>query len=304
LPAYAPPAAALLALFTDNALVLPLGISYFTFRFLHYVVESRRGTLPEHDFSDFLCYATLFTIFPAGPIERFGHFAPQTARPVFDQAHLSEGLARILSGSIKKVIVADLFVVMFIDSLGRVSTEFDGRYSWRSQLAWLFGRLLLTYVDFSGYTDMAVGTTRLFGIRTMENFDRPLLKTDISDFWRAWHMSLTGWCRDYIYFPVFGLTRNPKIAVYASMVVLGAWHGTRWGWLVWGAWQATGLAVWQLWQVRKRKWAWLKRASDSPAYLLAAWALTLTWVSLGAAWTSFDTLGMSARFIVDTILLR
>jgi alginate O-acetyltransferase complex protein AlgI len=303
LPAYAPPAAALLRAFTDNVLLLPIGISYFTFRFLHYVIEARRGTLPEHGFIDFLCYASLFTVFPAGPIERFGHLQPQLAAPTFQTAHVSEGLVRIIVGSLKKIVVADLVILSLTDGLGRVGTEFEA-YSWRSQMAWLWGRFLYTYFDFSGYTDIAVGTSRLFGLRVMENFNRPLLRTNLSEFWRSWHMSLTSWCRDYVYFPVFGVTRSPKVAVYASMLVLGAWHGTRFGWVVWGMWQATGLAIWQLWQARKMQSPALRTLARSRVYEVAAWAATLTWVVLGGVWVLFDSLGTSTRFLLHMVGIR
>jgi alginate O-acetyltransferase complex protein AlgI len=302
LPLFAPPVVPLLRAFSGSEILLPIGVSYFTFRFIHYLIESQRGTLPPHDWWDFLAFASFFCVLPAGPIERFQHLVPQF-RSADDRSMIVEGLQRIFVGTVKKLLIADFLVQAFLLSLGRVSTDFD-IYSWRSKQAWLLGKVLYLYFDFSGYSDIAIGTGLLFGIKVTENFNYPLLKTNLSEYWRAWHMSLTSWCRDYVYFPVFGLTRNPKFAAYASMAVLGAWHGTHVGWLVWGAWQATGLALWQYWVAYRRSRPWLVQASQSRAFSVLAWGLTINWVALGAAWTAFDDLGRSLVFIRDILTLR
>lgn len=288
LPAYAPPIEQLLGSMTAGGLLLPLGISYFTFKFLHYLIEMRRGTLPAHDFGDFLCFITLFTIFPAGPIERFGNLQPQFAAPRFDGELFRSGLGRIVSGLVKKVLVADFALAALLEQLGDV----PGNMAERSSLAlfaWIWLKFLTLYFDFAGYSDLAIGTSRLFGLRVIENFDWPLLKRNISEFWRSWHMSLTNWCRDYIYFPVFGLTRNPVLAILACMIAVGYWHGAHPKWLLWGAWHGVGLALWQAWQMRKRKWPALLRISrDSQVYALASWALTVNFVVMGGLITAFD----------------
>jgi alginate O-acetyltransferase complex protein AlgI len=155
--------------------------------------------------------------------------------------------------------------------------------------AWIWLMFLTLYFDFAGYSDMAIGTSRLFGLRVIENFDWPLFKRNISEFWRSWHLSLTNWCRDYIYFPVFGLTRNPILAILACMVAVGYWHGAHPKWLLWGAWHGAGLALWQVWQLRKRQWPALMRISrDSSVYSLASWALTVNFVVMGGLITAFD----------------
>jgi D-alanyl-lipoteichoic acid acyltransferase DltB (MBOAT superfamily) len=129
----------------------------------------------------------------------------------------------------------------------------------------------------------------LFGIEVMENFRWPLMRRNLSEFWRNWHISLSSWCRDYVYFPVFGLTRRPKLAIFASMLVLGYWHGANPKWLCWGAWHAGGLALWQVWQQRKRQWPRLRTLERSPGYQAAAWLLTVNFVALGAVWVATDT---------------
>ena len=280
----------------DQALLLPLGISYFTFRFISYVIEARRGTLPPHRFVDFLCFVTLFSTFPAGPIDRFGRLQPQLEPSAWQASDLASGLERVLFGVAKKVILADFLMVSLQTRFGLLPDDIS-LASWHAQVGYLWCRFLYLYFDFSGYSDIAVGTSRLFGLRVMENFNWPLTRGNIRDFWRSWHISLSSWCRDYIYFPVFGLTRNPQLAVYASMLVLGYWHGAHPKWLLWGAWHATGLAVWQWWQTFKRRYPRLMRVSQtSRVYRLVAIAVTLNFVVIGGVWTTFDSLLQSLQY--------
>jgi alginate O-acetyltransferase complex protein AlgI len=298
LPEYSLPIKQMLeTLRADETLLLPLGISYYTFRFISYLIEARRGTLPTHGFVDFLCYVSLFTTFPAGPIDRFGRIQPQLTGPAFDSRVFAAGLERILFGAAKKVILADFLILGLQDRFARLPDD-PSLATWNAQVAFLWCRFLFLYFDFSGYSDIAIGTSRLFGLQVMENFDWPLLRRNISEFWRSWHISLSSWCRDYVYFPVFGLTRNPKLAVYASMLVLGYWHGANPKWLLWGAWHATGLAIWQSWQVVKRRHPALMHTSQtSRVYRFVAVALTLNFVALGGVWTAFDSPLMSLRYL-------
>jgi alginate O-acetyltransferase complex protein AlgI len=287
-PDYAPPLRRMLESITSGELILPLGISFFTFKFIHYIIESRRRSLPPHGFADFLAFVSLFSTFPAGPIERFGHIAPQLRAPRLDTSLISGGLERILVGMFKKIVIADLVLVVALDRIGNPQLA-PNAASALTLFAWLWGRMLLVYFDFSGYSDIAIGTSRLFGLDVMENFRWPLLRRNISEFWRNWHISLSSWCRDYVYFPVFGLTRRPKLAIFASMLVLGYWHGANPKWICWGIWHAGGLALWQVWQQRKRTWPRLRTIERSAGYQVAAWLVTVNFVALGAVWIATDT---------------
>lgn len=302
LPEYAPPIAALLDMMAAGELLLPLGISYFCFKFIHYVIEARRGTLPAHDFVDFLAYASLFATFAAGPIERFTRVQPQLGSPRSDAASAAEGVQRIVFGMIKKVLIADLLIVAVLDQVS-VAGRNPQQASFAAQAVYLWCRFLYIYFDFSGYSDIAIGTGRLFGLTITENFDWPLARRNLSEFWRSWHMSLSSWCRDYIYFPVLGKTRNPKLAVYASMLVLGYWHGANPVWICWGAWHASGLAVWQMWQTAKRQRPQLMQWSrESRVYRVAASALTLNFVALGAVWQSSGSVRQALRFLYYMVM--
>jgi alginate O-acetyltransferase complex protein AlgI len=296
LPEYSPPIRAFLRLFAGAELLLPLGISYFTFKFLHYVIEARRGTLPPHDWWDFLTYSSLFSIFAAGPIERFTGLQPQLHAPTLSRDDLVAGIERIFHGIVKKVILADFVMVAFLGHVA-VARENPASASTLTQCIYFWSSFLHLYFDFSGYSDLAIGTSRLFGLKIIENFNWPLFRRNISEFWRSWHMSLSGWCRDYVFFPVVGSTRNPKLAAYASMAVIGYWHGADPKWLCWGAWHGTGLAVWQMWQTFKSRRPVLQRvARENPVYRVAAVVLSFNYVAVGLIWSVSDSLPEAVRF--------
>ena len=152
----------------------------------------------------------------------------------------------------------------------------------------VWAALLLTlayvYLDFSAYTDIAIGSARLFGLKIMENFNLPFLATSLQNFWQRWHMTLANWCRTYIYMPMIGLTRNPYWAVIATFVVMGLWHSAGPHWVAWGLWHGLGLAFLLQWSrfTAKRKIKIMK----SPGGKVAGWAMTMCYVALGGAFTA------------------
>jgi alginate O-acetyltransferase complex protein AlgI len=139
------------------------------------------------------------------------------------------------------------------------------------------------YFNFAGYTDIAIGASRLFGLGIMENFDWPILAPNIGVFWKRWHMSLTGWCMTYIYMPVLGTFRRPNLATYIVFVAIALWHAASINWLMWGLYHATGLVLFQMWSrfKRKRKWTWTDRGRSSIPWKGFAIALTFLFVSAG-----------------------
>jgi alginate O-acetyltransferase complex protein AlgI len=149
--------------------------------------------------------------------------------------------------------------------------------------AFLALTLLYVYLDFSAYTDIAIGSSRLFGLRIMENFNLPFLATSLQGFWQRWHMTLANWCRTYIYMPMIGLTRNPYAAVIATFVVMGLWHAASPHWVAWGLWHGLGMAgilVWQRFATRRKI-----RFFKTRAGAVTGWAMTMAYVTLGGAFT-------------------
>jgi D-alanyl-lipoteichoic acid acyltransferase DltB (MBOAT superfamily) len=216
-------------------IVLPVGISFYTFHGMSYVIDIYRGnTKPIHNFVDYSLFVSFFPLLVAGPIERATHLLPQiTADRKFNYTQSADGLRLILWGLFKKVVIADNCAV-FVNHIFENSAT-------ASKVELALGAIFFAfqiYGDFSGYSDIAIGTAKLFGIELLVNFRTPYFSRDIAEFWRRWHISLTTWFRDYIYIPLGGSRVNTMKAIRNTMIVFlisGFWHGANWTFIVWGA---------------------------------------------------------------------
>lgn len=271
-------------------IVVPLGISYFTFKLIHYAIEIHRGNIGAHSLQDFLCYIFLLPIFTAGPIERFDHL--QNNKELSWKSEFAvDGLTRIIHGLIKKFVLGNLILIPLFGGVSDGATLLEQLHELPSYKVWVFCVLsfLYIYLDFSAYSDIAIGSSRLFGLRIMENFNWPIFAENISVFWKRWHMTLAGWCQNYIYLPVIGLTRNPYLATYLTFCAIGLWHSGSLGWLAWGVYHATGISIFGYWNRfrRRRKWKGL----DRPHWKWLSTLITFAFVSAGSALTSLDGVG-------------
>ena len=219
-------------------IILPVGISFYTFQALSYSIDVYRGKLkPTHDIVQFFAYVSFFPQLVAGPIERATNLLPQFEKPrKFDYDTAVDGLRQILWGLFKKMVVADNCAV-YVDQV-------FSNYQSQSGSTLLLAAVLFAfqiYGDFSGYSDIAIGTAKLFGIKLMRNFNMPYFSRDIAEFWRRWHISLTTWFRDYVYIPLGG-SRVSKAKIVRNTFVIfllsGFWHGANWTFIVWGAYHA------------------------------------------------------------------
>jgi alginate O-acetyltransferase complex protein AlgI len=280
--------------------VIPIGISYYTFKLIHYGVEVARGNIKDRSLGSFFGYVLLFPIFTAGPIERYDHFLANRAERLQGDDLLA-GLTRIVHGLVKKFVILELMLLPLFGSNpdGAALVSHLDRLS--TVQVWGFAVLtyLAAYLDFSAYSDLAIGSSRLFGIRIMENFRWPVLATNIGDFWKRWHMTLAGWCQAYVYMPMIGLTRNPYAAVYATFIAIGLWHAGTLHWLAWGAWHATGMVVYLAFARAQRR-----KGAKAPARGLSrlwGWPFTAAFVAAGFLITAlngqdgWDTLRVLAR---------
>lgn len=219
-------------------LILPVGISFYTFQALSYTIDVYRQKLaPTKDIVAFFAFISFFPQLVAGPIERATNLLPQFLRDrAFNYQDGVEGMRMILWGLFKKMVVAD-------NCAQTVNIIFDN-YTEYGGMQLLIGAILFSfqiYGDFSGYSDIAVGTARLFGIRLMANFRTPYFSRDIAEFWRRWHISLTTWFRDYVYIPLGGSrVKKSKVARNTAVIFLlsGFWHGANWTFLAWGAYHS------------------------------------------------------------------
>lgn len=269
------------------AFAIPLGISYLTFKLIHYAIEIRRGNIQKHSVADFASYMYLFPIFSAGPIERFDHYLAHRELK-WTRDSTVEGLTRIVQGLVKKFAIAGMLLQpLFVPASGAENvTELLDKLASHSALdVWLFMCLvyLVGYMDFSAYSDIAIGASRLFGIRIMENFNFPIIAPNIGNFWKRWHMTLASWCQSYVYMPTIGLSRNLYLAIFATFFAIGLWHAGAWNWIFWGLYNAIGVSVYLTWARVKRLRRW--KHLDRGMWRFAGIPVTFLFVAAGFTFT-------------------
>lgn len=266
------------ALSVEDTLV-PLGISYYTFRCIHYVIEKYKGKISSHKAAELVEYLFFLPTLIAGPIHRFPDFARDLKRKRFDAAMFGEGLERILFGYVKISFLANLLTNQMF---GIVILDLEPN---APQLA-AYLEFLQTgfnlYFQFAGFSDIAIGFGLLLGVRVMENFNWPLLKTNIAAFWRSWHISLSSWCRDYVYMGVISVSRSPAAGAVAAMVVMGLWHEFSLRYLIWGAYHGIGIMIWQKFQDFKPE-----SLESGPAALRISWRIFSQILTLHFVFISF-----------------
>jgi len=221
-------------------ILLPVGISFYTFQSMSYVIDYYRGNIERQ--RSLIRYATFVSLFPrlvAGPIERAKNLLPQLHKgPKLSKQDLTDGLSLFIVGLFKKVALAD-YLALYVDKVYTTPERFQSPalvlatflFSWQ------------IYFDFSGYTDMARGVARMMGIRLMLNFNNPYLATGLGDFWQRWHISLSSWFKDYVYIPLGGNRKgafNTYRNMFLAMVISGLWHGAAWTFVIWGVVHALG----------------------------------------------------------------
>ena len=263
---------------------LPLGISFFTFEFIHYAVDRYKGNTEAGRMRDYLAFILFFPTMVAGPIKRYQDFLPNLLHPSQDFAlDWNRGVTRILIGLLKKFAVADLLTA-FTDHLNRADISVAPR--WILPI-WILSYGIHIYFDFSGYSDIAIGSARLFGIKVKENFNWPYLQTNIAEFWGCWHMTLYRWLIDYIFIPLGGSRVSPILIyrnILLTMMLSGLWHGAGLHFIAWGLWHGALLCSHRLW----RNWRGPQTQPHPFVPQLLSWALTFTLVNLGWAFFCMD----------------
>ncbi|RMH12330.1 MAG: MBOAT family protein [Planctomycetota bacterium] len=280
-------------------IVLPLAISFFTFQQIAYLVDAYRGLTREYRFIDYCLFVTFFPQLIAGPIVHHKEMLPQfeeksALRPRAD--NFAVGMTILVIGLFKKVVIADTVAVF-------ANLMFDGAAAGHEPTfaeAWL-GSLAYTfqlYFDFSGYSDMAIGLGRLFGIKITVNFNSPYKARNITEFWRRWHMTLSRFLRDYLYISLGGNRKGPTrryINLMVTMVLGGLWHGAGWTFVAWGTLHGIYLCVNHLFHAIRKKIGWAA-SSDGPVMHLSARTLTFLVVIVG--WVFFRATSFDAAWVV------
>lgn len=263
-------------------ILLPLGISFFTFEFIHYLFEIYRGNKPIKSFVLFALFAAFFPTQIAGPIKRYPDFQAQMEKEQkLRLSYFDEGIPLIVIGVAKKVLLADNLAVL-VDMMSQHPGAYGAVETWIFAYAFAFQ----IYFDFSGYTDIARGSAMLFGYHIPINFNMPYIANNVSDFWRRWHISLSSWLRDYLYIPLGG-SRNGSFAtnrnLLLTMALGGLWHGASWNFVVWGVFHGSCLIIHRLfssWRESNelaRKWC-ATRVFHLLSILLTFHVVCIAWV--------------------------
>jgi alginate O-acetyltransferase complex protein AlgI len=272
--------------------VVPLAISFFTFEFVHVLVDVYHRKTDDLDPLDFAVFTMFFPTLVAGPIKRYQSFAPQVrAIEVPAYPELALNLYRVILGLTKKTIIADSMNA-FTGPIANPGAPYGRADYWVAVLAYA----VKIYFDFSGYSDIAIGLAGMLGLRIPENFAMPYRSVNISEFWRTWHMSLSSWIRDYVFIPLGGSRRGPlltTINLFLAMALAGLWHGAAWTFVVWGLWHGAGLAIHRIWgRVVVPRVAWLRGGTRVVRY--ASVATTFAFVASGWILFAAPSLGNAA----------
>jgi D-alanyl-lipoteichoic acid acyltransferase DltB (MBOAT superfamily) len=273
-------------------LILPIGISFFSFQLISYLIDRMRQEAPLYPFRPFALFVLVFPHVIAGPIVRHNELVPQFALSPLREgmwARIGAGLVIFTIGFGKKVLLADRLAPV-VDQLFSQGAHrvLDFGEAWTAALAFSFQ----LFLDFSAYTEMAIGSALLFGLLLPENFRRPYLAADLREFWGRWHISLSNFLRDYLYIPLGGSRHGAARYVVATLVTMGLcglWHGAGWTYVAWGLWHGSGLIVCRGWQQLRR---------PLPAH--AGWAVTMLFVLVG--WVLFRANGFASASAILTSL--
>ena len=277
-------------------IILPVGISFYTFQSISYVVDVyKRKIVPTRSWFDYLFFLSFFPALVAGPIVRADYFLPQIKKNLpADSSMIWGGLWLIIVGILKKAVIAD-YIAQYNDLIFNDPELYTGVQT----LMGVMGYTMQIYCDFSGYSDMAIGLALIMGFRLGTNFDSPYQSRNLTEFWRRWHISLSTWLRDYLYIPLGG-NRKGVLRTYVNnfltMLIGGLWHGAAWKFVFWGAMHGVGLAI------HKACKPLLIRIPDNSVTIFFSWLLTFLYVSF--LWVFFRAKDFSDSILIIRNIFR
>ncbi|MBX3398417.1 MAG: MBOAT family protein [Gemmataceae bacterium] len=263
-------------------ILLPLGISFHTFQGISYTVDIYRRQIKAVDSKlDYALFVSFFPQMAAGPIVRAVEFLPQMAMPPTPTAQqIQDGTFLFARGLFKKLVIADQLDMLFVSAVFNDPSAYSAVACRWAVLAWA----VQIYCDFSGYSDIAVGVAKWFGFELPLNFHLPYLASSIADFWRRWHLSLSSWLRDYLYFPLGG-SRGSTFRIYFNLmlvfVLCGLWHGATWAWLAYGVYNGALMSLHRVFDQSLKRRAWAVRLRASQPWAVFAWLATFGQLLLG-----------------------
>ena len=290
--------------FDVSTIILPVGISFYTFQTISYTVDIYRGKIkPVNNIIDFGFYVSFFPQLVAGPIVRAAEFVPQLYQKFnLSRREFGHALFLILSGLMKKMLISDYISINYVDRVFEAPLSYSGF----ENIMAVYGYSLQIYCDFSGYTDIAIGVAFLLGFRLPVNFNSPYKAMNVTDFWRRWHISLSSWLRDYLYIPLGGNKKGEwrrHIHIMITMLLGGLWHGAHLRFIIWGGIHGLALVVHKMWERMMKK----ARGSIRPLHrmnrLSHFLSVFFTFHVVTAAWIFFRAPDMSkAKQMISQIL--
>jgi alginate O-acetyltransferase complex protein AlgI len=279
-----------------------LGFSYVAFRLIHTVRDRQSGRLPDLSLGEYLTFVIFFPAYTAGPIDRAERFHKDWAAlddlPRYDADRIAQGARRITIGLFKKFVLSDSLAVFSLSAV-TVTQAQDTAGLWILLYAYAF-RL---YLDFAGYSDIAIGIGKLYGIDLPENFKNPYGKSNIAAFWQSWHITLSNWVRFYVYTPLSRALIKRKVpqtrvilaASLSTMLIIGLWHGVTLPFAIWGAWHGVGLFIHRQWSDRTRRWYRGLQARPARLWSVVGVLLTFHFVTLGWVWFALPDASLAAQ---------
>ncbi len=283
--------------------IVPLGVSYYFFRIIQYSFDHYRGIIQDHSFLKLYAFVTFLPLIPAGPVETYQKFYGDLARVIDKSAHLN-GLRRILVGLAKKMIVSDFLFFEILMQHGKFIPQATTdllvpiTFYYSAYAFLLYGR---AFFDMAACADIAIGCSRLFGFTISENLNKPYLSKNLSDFWQRWHMTVSFWCRNNVFFPVFGLTKKVWLGLICSMLVMGLWHRINLNWLSWAILHGAALSAIYFLGTVKRKNVFLKKISATYLYAIASWLFTQILVAASHLLTLNIAYGRAFQFFLSAL---
>lgn len=278
-------------------IILPVGLSFYTFQSMSYTIDVYRDKSKYcGSILDFVLFIAFFPQLVAGPIVRASDFLPQLKKDIrLKASNFRIGIQIFIFGLIKKVIIADR-LAFFVDGVFRGPNLFDSSTVWLAVIAYS----IQIYCDFSGYSDMAIGLARIMGFDFMTNFNFPYAATNVSDFWKRWHISLSSWLRDYLYIPLGGNRRGKTrtyINLFLTMLLGGLWHGASWNFVFWGFWHGSGLILYRIFREEFRP-------INIALTKATSWMFTYVFVLVGWVFFRSQSTEISVEFIKKMLFLQ
>lgn len=284
-------------------IILPLGISFFAFEFIHYLFEIYRGNKPVDSFVLFALFAAFFPTQISGPIKRYPDFVAQMqADKPLRLSYFDEGIPLIVIGLAKKVLIADNLAVLV-----QMGVDQPGAYGAPELWLFTYAFAFQIYFDFSGYTDIARGSAMLFGYHIPINFNMPYIAANIADFWHRWHISLSTWLRDYLFIALGGSKEGKwKTArnLFWTMALGGLWHGASWNFVVWGVYHGLCLIAHRQFQGLKAQFGPLKSFTETALWRYFSILLTFQVVCIGWVFFRVQDIGVAFSMVKKMVLLR